>query len=164
MAMSVFHQNLERKPAKIGMGLFAKVEMPKDTIIFEFRGNIMSANQIPSPLPPEEDRYLQIGKNKYLGPSGDLDDYINHSCTPNCGIFIGISRAFLKSIMLIPAGNEITFDYSSTSSETKEEWLLKCKCGAFNCRKEISGFQYLDDKTKNYYKALGVVPNYLMDK
>ncbi len=38
-----------------------------------------------------------------------------------------------------------------------DEWKMKCKCGSENCRKIISTFNALDDKTKKKYS------NYVID-
>lgn len=161
---AAFKKNLEEKDTKKGRGIFTKVDVPKDSIIFEFTGNFFTNNQIPSPLLEEADMFLQIGKDLHLGPSGDLDDLMNHSCFPNCATIIIGKRVLLKAILFIPAGIEITYDYSVTSTDDKDHWLMNCKCGSFSCRKVISGFQYLDDKTKEHYKTLGIVPKYVLDK
>jgi SET domain-containing protein len=57
---------------------------------------------------PEDDRYVQVDKNKYLGPSGDFDDLVNHSCNPNSGLKIKNKKAILIAIKNIKKGEEIT--------------------------------------------------------
>lgn len=162
--MGAFKKNLEKRKTAKGLGIFAKVDMPKDTVIFEFHGEILTKDKIPNPLKPEDDHYLQIGLDTFIGPSGDLDDYINHSCAPNSGVYIVGHRALLKAIMLIKAGAEITFDYSTTSTDTPDIWNMVCKCGHASCRKNVSGFKTLDKKQQESYQALGIVPSYLTEK
>lgn len=161
--MNAFKQNLEKRETIKGTGLFAKVDFSAGEAILEYQGAVLSREQLPSPLKPENDHYLQIGKDTFLGPSGQESDYVNHSCQPNAGFYIAGHRAILRAISLIKAGMEITFDYASTSTDTKEDWsLANCKCGVYACRKEISGFQYLDQTTQARYIELGIVPAYVL--
>jgi uncharacterized protein len=157
-------RNLEKRKAKNGWGIFSRFDILRDTLIYEFSGAILTKDKLPATIEPGKDHYLQIGPNAFIGPSGDLDDYFAHSCCPNAGVFIVGNRAFLKSIMLIPAKVEITFDYSTTSTDLPSEWAVPCTCGTFNCRKVISGFPFLDQLTKERYIKLGIVPSYLTDK
>jgi hypothetical protein len=160
---SAFKLNLEKRKIGKGFSIFSKADLPKDTIILEFHGPIITDNVFPVSL-PDRYHYLQIDREIFIGPSGDVDDYISHSCNPNCGVSIVGHRAFLKSIMQIKRGTEITFDYATTANDDKEAWQMECSCGDFNCRKIVSGFQYLDDKTQERYMALGIVPSYLMER
>lgn len=162
--MDAFKRNLEKKKTDKGFGVFAKAPFTKGTVIYEFHGEILTADKLPNPLRLEDDHYLQIDKGAFIGPSGDYDDYFNHSCSPNAGIYIVGHRALIKAIMLIPRGAEVTFDYSTTSTDPPELWNLPCKCGVASCRKNITGFQSLDSKTQERYRALGIVPPYLMEK
>lgn len=161
--MQINFNNLElRDTGTKGKGVFSKVTFPAHTTIFEITGNLIYKKDIPRPFPLESNNYFQIGKDYYLGLSGSFDDYLNHSCNPNCYIYIGGTRAFLITLYQINPGTEITFDYSTTCNETLEEWKLDCNCGSFNCRKVISGFQYLDDNLKQKYIKMGIVPGYLL--
>ena len=158
---TAFKKSIEKKKTNKGFGIFAKSDIVKGSVIFEFIGEVIDRSKVPNPLTPENDHYLQIGKDTYIGPSGNLDQMINHSCNPNAAVYIVGHRAFVKSLCLITAGSEITFDYSTTSSDTPEEWKLDCLCGSFNCRKTISGYHSLDEATKTKYKELGLIPSYL---
>lgn len=154
---SSFKKNLEKRKTINGFGIFSLVEIPKDTTIMEMHGEIISRKEVPA---SESNRYLQIGRDTFLGPSGDVDDYVSHSCVPNSGLFIVGNRALLKSIVLIPAGTEITFDWSTTSNDSLSSWIMQCNCGSFNCRGGISGYSYLPAAVKTRYESLGIVPDY----
>lgn len=143
-------------------GVFAKGNIQPNSIVLEFKGDIFTKNTLPLDL-IKNNFYVQIGSDKYIGGSGWVDDFVNHSCNPNCKVFIVGNRAFLISLYLIKAGAEITFDYSTTSTDTKDNWLMKCKCGDYNCRKVISGYQYLDTATQKRYEDLDAVPKYVKD-
>jgi SET domain-containing protein len=159
--LPAFHENLKVVdiPRK-GKGVIVLADIPANTVIFEFKGNKFTRES----MIHDETYVLQVGSNKFLGPSGDLDDYINHSCNPNCGLNIMGDRAFLFSIHLIRYGSEITFDYSTSSNDTLDQWKMECKCGDFKCRKVISGYQYLDKELKERYEKMGIVPSYLIGK
>ena len=92
-----------------------------------------------------------------------VDDQVRHSCNPNCYIHAVGKRAFLYSLYQIKANNELTFDYSTTSTDTLEDWKLDCKCNSYNCRKTISGMQYLDPKLLQEYKDKGMIPLFFID-
>ena len=148
---------LKKQQNKNGYGIFTTVTISPKSVVFEFKGNLLSKENLNLNSP----FYLQIDKNKFLGPSGDYDDYINHSCNPNCGLYIVNNRAFLYSIYEILPNTEITFDYSTSCNLSNNEWSMTCNCGQFNCRKIISGWQYLPDKIKNYYLKLDYVAKFL---
>lgn len=157
-----FKKNLEKKQNNKGWGIYTKVEIPAGTVVFEFMGDVLNSSQIPFPLMPANDHYLQIGIDKYLGPSGDLDDLINHSCAPNCLIRIGGIRAFLQTMYVVTAGKELTFDYSTTSNDDEKNWSLPCSCGTGHCRKIITGYQYLNETIKENYKQKNMIPEYII--
>lgn len=156
----MFYKNLETKVTdKKGKGVFAKVHFLAGQIILEFKGDIIKKADITN-----YGEVLQITDDTYLGLSGSVDDYINHSCDPNCGLRIVGNRALLVSLYDIQAGSEITFDYSTSSNDKKDDWELECACGSIKCRTKISGYQYLDAALKKEYESKGIVPNYLVGK
>ena len=138
-----------------GQGVFTKVDIRKNTPIIEFFGQLHTLQTIPD---PENPVYLQITNKWFIGPSGQLDDYINHSCNPNCYINAVGKRATLYSLYDIKQNSELTFDYSLTSTESLESWSMDCRCGYIKCRKIISGYQYLDEDIKKYYQSKDIVP------
>ena len=71
------------------------------------------------------------------------------------------NRAILYSLYVIPAGAELTFDYSTTSTDTLETWKMTCACGSHKCRKAISGYQYLDPTLQEEYKKKGMIPLFI---
>jgi SET domain-containing protein len=56
-------------------------------------------------------------------------NYGNHSCDPNMG-------KGLVALRDIEAGEELTIDYAQFSSK---DWLMKCNCGAKNCKGIVTG-------------------------
>ena len=41
---------------------------------------------------------------------------------------------------------------------------MECECGAKNCRKKVRDFKCLDKEIQEKYIALGIVPEYIVDK
>ncbi len=97
-----------------------------------------------------------------MGPSGWIDDFVNHSCNPNAGLKIENRKATLVSIKNIKTGQEITWDYSTTMDE--DDWEIDCTCGSKNCRKRITDFKYLPKEVRRKYVRIGVVPQYILEK
>lgn len=128
------------------------VEIPARVPILEFGGDIFNIGQ---------SSYLQIGTNLFLGPSGSIDDNIRHSCNPNCHVQVLGKRAMLYSMYVIQENMELTFDYSTTSTDTTNSWQMNCSCGYINCRKVISGVSTLDSQQYTDYLNKGLLPLYI---
>ncbi|MES2216552.1 MAG: SET domain-containing protein-lysine N-methyltransferase [Patescibacteria group bacterium] len=144
-----------------GKAVIANKTFLKGDRIIVFEGKLMHRKELPSVdkiVLPEEDRYLQVSEEYFIGPSGKVDDIINHSCNPNSGVIINDRKAKLIALRDIKVGDEIAYDYSLQMYE--EDWVMKCACGASNCRKIIREFKHLPLKVKLEYHELGVVPEY----
>jgi hypothetical protein len=155
----VYNEHLKLQPTKTGQGVFTTVVIPAKQPILEVRGPVLLEKDLPDPNHPA---LLQMGADTFIGASGDVDDYLNHSCNPNCYMHITGNRAILYSLYVIPAEVELTFDYSSTATDSLEKWKMNCQCGEFVCRKVISGFQHLDGLTQQKLKNQGAVPLYIL--
>jgi hypothetical protein len=142
--------------AGVGSGVFTTVEIPAGVPILEFSGTLYNSVNM-----PEHQANLQVGPDLFIGPSGGVDDYVNHSCNPNCLLHIVGNRAILYSLNVIIKDVELTFDYSTSSTDTHDKWKMECLCGAYNCRKVISGLHYLNDETKDAMKKRGMIPLFL---
>lgn len=155
----MYKQYCQLQSAKGGLGVFTTVTIPAKEPILEVRGPVMLEKDLPDPNHPA---LLQVGPDLFIGASGDLDDYINHGCEPNCYMKIAGTRAILFSLYVIPAGAELTFDYSSTSTDPLDKWQMKCACGSFQCRQVISGYQNLDPTVQQKLQSQGAVPLYIL--
>ena len=142
----------------IGKGVFTKIDIPKKIPIMNISGKLYTEDSIPDP-----NYVLQITNKWFIGLSGDVEDYVNHSCNPNCYMKVVGKRAILYSLYEIKAGTELTFDYSTTSTDNLDQWQMSCNCGYVNCRKIISGFQYLDDNLKKQYIEKDIIPQFIIN-
>lgn len=155
----MYNQYLEVKPCNTGNGIFSKVEIPANTVIMEFAGPVCSFTE----LPANSANYLQISKGRFISPIGTINgvDFINHSCDPNCYVHVVGNRAFLYSLYVIPENTQLLIDYSTTSTDSVDEWKMDCQCNSNKCRKLISGYQYLEGSLKEDYIKRGLVPMFM---
>jgi hypothetical protein len=68
----------------------------------------------------------------------------------------------LVAVTSIPAGNEITFDYSTTMDNSR--WEMDCACLSRYCRHKIKNFVELESEIQARYIRLGLVPDYILQK
>lgn len=153
-----------RKTSDKGNGVFAIEPVLRGSFLVEFRGAFVEAKDIPFPLPPEDDQFLQVGPGLFLGPTDAIDNMVNHSCEPNAAVGFNYYRAYLFALRDIAEGEEVTFDYSTTSTDPPSVWALTCRCGTPSCRGTVSGFQTLPPAVQAKYLDLRVVPPYVFDR
>ena len=94
-----------------------------------------------------------------MGPSGRIDDLINHSCSPNAGLRFAANGVFLIAIRPIGPGEEISWDYSTTLRESN--WHMICQCRSAECRKVIGNFETLAPERQEWFRARNLVAPYL---
>ncbi len=117
-----------------GKGVFACERIAQGERIVTFTGPVWNSAQTDFST-----YHLQIGEDLYLGPSADLDDYVNHSCQPNGGFDDGLHLVALRDIL---PGEEITWDYGTAIDEADFEGF-PCECGALSCRERVVSFRHL---------------------
>lgn len=152
----MYYNYLKIKKVNTGKGVFTELDIPVQSPILEIGGDLFTgwASDID---------YLQISGKKYKILSGGIEDHIRHSCDPNCYVYIVGNRAIIYSLYMIKGGSEITFDYSTTSTEGLDQWHMECGCNTYKCRKLISGFNTLSKDLREEYKKRGIVPLYITD-
>jgi hypothetical protein len=160
--------------------VIANVPFQNGAHVMSFHGTVYKQNHMPAW--DQAGKSMQIGNGLYLGPSGKYDDFVRHSCNPNCGVVVGdkameptmvrgrdgkltmgsswISPAQLIAIQEIQAGEELTWDFSTTTNDPN--WNMECSCGAISCRGLIRGYQYLPRRISARYRIARVVPDYLV--
>lgn len=145
--------NLIVKEGVAGRGVFAGERIARGARIMTYGGPVLRyAETTPLTLA------VQIGPDQYLGASGGFDDYVNHSCEPNCGLVIDGMSVELVALRDIAEGEELYFDYSTTMDE--DDFEMPCRCSAATCRGMVRDFKHLPDESKRRYVELGVVPAY----
>lgn len=152
-------QGLRVADNALGKAVYAARAFPSGALLVEFTGPRWHRNEIFSNGSGPADRFFQIDQNHYMGPSGGIDDLVNHSCNPNAGLRFSDDGIFLVAIRPIACGEEISWDYSTTASQSA--FWMRCACGAEHCRGVVGDFEFLEDSLKQRYRALDLVPPYL---
>ncbi len=140
---------------KKGTGVFASSNIRKGSAVLKMYGDIVDLEKV-----WDHARFLQVADRLFLGPSGLADDYVNHSCEPNCGIIQVNDEYIMKAVKDIEMGQEITFDYSTWMNN--DYWKMECRCDSANCRKLILDFAYLDVDLQDIYIKMEIVPNFVI--
>jgi hypothetical protein len=145
-----------------GLGAFAIRDIRIGEAIGRFGGRILNSSKVP--VFPEEDMFLQIGPETYLGAAGDVLDQANHSCDPNAGVLVGGGLVALVAIRNIATGEEILWDYSTSVDGSTDLWEMDCRCGSKGCRGRVGAFQRLPDAIRTKYTVARIVPDWLLGR
>jgi SET domain-containing protein len=140
-----------------GRGVFAAKAFTKGAEVLQFLGEVRDVGHF-----SDLTHALQIGPREFLSASGGIDDYVNHSCQPNCGIRDDEGRIILIALRPIRRDEEISFDYSTTQSGGY--WTMDCQCGAASCRNRIGDFKDLPRAVRDYYVRENAVLPFLLLK
>lgn len=121
---------LEKRKSKIdGHGVFAASNIKKGERFYSVPISIVYDRQMK--------RCARIGEGRYVCDERILN-YVNHSCEPNSELRIEKSGIFLRALVNIKKGEELTVDYEKT--ELKGIKRI-CNCHSKKCRKFCFGFE-----------------------
>lgn len=124
-----------RKSSLGGLGLFTEEKVRSGEPVLRLGGRLIRRRT-------RADRNtLRLGRRLFLTGSGDLDDYINHSCVPNCRI--EFHRLLLVALRDIGKGEELTFNYCTTEYVIDPPFRFTCRCGYERCPGTVSGYRHL---------------------
>ncbi|PAX08558.1 SET domain-containing protein [Sphingomonas lenta] len=146
----------------LGRAVFAAEPFAEGQAITRFSGRRVGAGRVRWPLEGADDRFVQVAPDAYLGPSGRIDDLINHSCDPNAGLRFTPAGVLLVAIRPIQPGEEIAWDYSTTVGEAG--WRMACRCGSAKCRGVVEGFTSLPEDRRRWFEEQGLVAPYLQER
>jgi len=116
------------KRSSAGLGLFAARPYKKGERVIEYVGRTLSEKEATT----SNSLYLfQISKGRTIDgkPAVNPAGYINHSCRPNCEVYIYGGRVFIRTSRKIKLGTEFSYDYG-------EEYFIEhikpygCQCPA----------------------------------
>jgi hypothetical protein len=146
----------------LGKAVFAAAPFAEGDRLMSFTGRRFRADRIPSLMHGRSDRFVQVTPDHYMGPSGRIDDLVNHSCTPNAGLRFTEQGVFLVAIRDIAPGEEICWDYSTTLAESN--WHMICQCKMPDCRRVIGNFSTLSPERQEWFRSRNLVAPYLRRK
>ena len=139
----------------LGKAVYAAQGFAEGDAIIRFTGRRFRADQVPSLMRGSSDRFVQVTPQHFMGPSGKIDDLINHSCDPNAGLRFAGGSVTLVAVRDIAAGEEIAWDYSTTLAESN--WHMICQCRSAECRRVIGNFSTLSQERQEWFRARNLV-------
>jgi hypothetical protein len=145
-----------------GKAVFEDTDIRKGDFICDFTGPTCTMDEYKKMHDPRNNHFLQIDEDRFMGPSGNADDLINHSCDPNGGLIYRDGAVKYIAIRDIRKDEELSFDYSTTMDE--DCWEMDCLCGEKNCRGTVRDFKRLPAALQEKYMALGVVMPYIVKR
>lgn len=133
-----------------GNGVFAVADLPADTRVIQYKGQLITHAQADRRYAGSADTghtFLFTLNDRYIidaNVDGNAARWINHSCDPNCqAVTIEAEdgnprndRVFIETLRAIEPGEELTYDYGIVLDEphTKRmKTIWACRCGAKDC-------------------------------
>jgi SET domain-containing protein len=127
-----------------GRGVSAKRKIPKGTRIIEYVGERVPVSQFMVEVlggKPASIYAFRLNESFVIDGARDGNDarFINHSCEPNCEVYVFDDRAYVYAMRDIKRGEELTFDYQLQSSTRRaisktDSEKYRCNCGSEHCR------------------------------
>lgn len=131
-----------------GLGLFAARPYKKGERVIEYVGRRISPKEEES----SRSLYLFNVSDKFTidgRPAENPAGYINHSCRPNCEVYIYKERIFIRAAKRIKTGDEFSYDYGE---EYCVEHCQPCRCGAQKHLYEKAAARFAAEKAKRKRK------------
>jgi hypothetical protein len=145
----------------LGKSVFATLPFAEGETIMRFSGRRVGPERARRPLTGVDDRFVQVAQAEYMGPSGRIDDLVNHHCDPNAGLRFTSDGVYLVAMRPITAGEQIGWDYSTTVGDPS--WQMPCRCGAPACRGTVRSFADLPEERRRWFRARDLVAPYLRE-
>ncbi|KAK9872152.1 hypothetical protein WA026_016206 [Henosepilachna vigintioctopunctata] len=142
-----------------GLSLITTTSISAGNFVCEYAGVIITRDMAKKRYPLYKEKYgknyifcinEQFGEDTYktiIDPTecGNIGRYINHSCGPNCSLYVIRIRNGLPKLCIfanedISDGDEICFNYGDNilNVDTKEPVNpIHCVCGKLNCKKYL---------------------------
>jgi SET domain-containing protein len=158
-----YPNGLTVRPVRNGLGIVTVKSFRLGALICEIKGKIVT----PATVWRYWDNDPRLGENcfrlsaeRYLNPEGEIGQYANHACEPNAGVIKRGRQLWLKAILDIARGDEVTHDYS-TLLGSDDVWQMRCNCGAPHCRRLIRNIRSLPAAAADRFRRLGVLPDFM---
>lgn len=135
-----------------GKGLFAKEAITKGEIVAIKGGHVLTKPEWRALETTLGSAEIQISDQFFIAPANKEEWegsmlYTNHSCDPNIGIQGQIIFVAMRDIA---PGEELTHDWATTDDLDYE---IDCNCGSFQCRKKITGKDWMKRELQEKYKS-----------
>jgi hypothetical protein len=125
-----------KKTKEKGYGVFSKKEIKAGTVISDYLGKIINIAEYDL----ENDKkglylmYFTDQASIYPDLTKPGPHLLNHSCQPNCWVYIFHGHTLFFALRKIKPGEELTISYLlSPKDETCKPCIHDCKCGSKFC-------------------------------
>lgn len=130
-----------------GKGVFATNDIAKGDTIIEAEGEIAG----------EPTRYtVQVTDAEFLY-ADYIDNFINHSCSPNVymKLYENDKRRYsFFALKNIRKGDELFWNYNTNYWDVGSPLAFPCSCGSKNCATMVRGFKYLTKPQQREFLCL----------
>lgn len=160
------HPALALRDTSRGKALYSRTgHAPGETLLEHFGPRTSFA--VGAAVAP--DHVMEVGENEVFLPSGALDDFVNHSCDPNCRLdYRSGRRVFLIALRDIAPGEELSFDYATTTTcdgiAAFPGWRFECLCGSQDCRGKVGCAEDLPPERLHYYLQVGALAPHVISR
>lgn len=127
-----------------GKGVFATADIPKNTTLVEYVGELLTWKKAQkrhphNPDEPNHTFFFHIDDKHVIDAAVGGNDarWINHACDPNCEADEVEGRVFIKTLRTIKSGQELFYDYGLVIDDRYTKKLkaeYACRCGSPKCR------------------------------
>lgn len=114
------------KRSRAGLGLFVQHPIKKGEFLIEYSGPVISNKEAEK----KAGKYLfEVNSRKTVDGSvrNNMARYINHSCAPNCEVYVEKGRLNVYAIRNINIGDELHYNYGKEYFDEHIE-PYGCKC------------------------------------
>jgi len=122
------HSNIEVRTSALGRAVFATAPIAAGESVIELARVFEEA---------PGSHTIQVGERRHQAFTGEIDDFVNHSCDPTCRV--DVSALTMSTIADIAVGQELTFNYLTTEWDMIQPF--RCECDGEP--RLIRGFRHL---------------------
>lgn len=127
-----------RKTKHKGKGIFAKKDIPKGIVIGDYIGRVLHPRDVDW---EKMETYLMYYSDEVcIYPNLKIPGMhlLNHSCYPNCFLYIYKGHTLAFTLRKILNGEELTISYLlPPRNKLEKKCNHKCMCGSKNCTKSM---------------------------
>lgn len=139
-----------------GRGIFAVKEIPGGTVIGDYLGQLLPAEQENKTGPTYA---MTFNKRAIILPPDTKQigiHVVNHSCMSNCDTFPYKGHVILFALRKIFAGEELTYPYLiDPPPEGNEAALMHpCRCGSLICHGTMNTTHHIQEKTAQFIEEV----------
>jgi hypothetical protein len=150
-------------PVRNGRGIVAVRPFRAGALVCRIGGRLVDSSELWrwwDRDPRRAANCLRFDADRYLDPGEGIGAFLNHSCRPNTRIAPVGRFLELRALGPIPAGAEVTNDYS-TLLGPDDVWTMRCNCGERGCRRTVRRVDRLSAATHRRYRAFRMVPAFI---